>query len=160
MYGRISGTNAARAIYGQILSTAVVATLSEDSEYSEFDVFLAVVISTLVFWIAHVYAESAAQRLNQQENLTLRQIAANGRSEGAMVLAAIPTALVLGLGAFEALNRDLTLDLAIALGVAELAGLGLIIARRSEMGLGGTIGSMLLTTSLGMLIVGLKTVVH
>ena len=77
-----------------------------------------------------------------------------------MVLAAIPTALVLALGAFEALNRDLTLDLAIALGVAELVGLGLVIARRSKMGVGGTIGSMLLTASLGMLIVGLKTVVH
>ena len=160
MYGRISGNNAARAIYGQILSTAVVATLSEDEEYSVPDVLLAVVISTLVFWIAHVYAESAAQRLNQQENLTLRQVAANGRSEGAMVLAAIPTVLVLSLGGLEALSRDLTLDLAIALGVAELVGLGLVIARRSKMGVGGTIGSMLLTASLGMLIVGLKTVVH
>ena len=70
MDGLISGNNAARAIYGQILSTAVVATLSEDEEYSVLDVLLAVVVSTLVFWIAHVYAESAAQRLNQQENLT------------------------------------------------------------------------------------------
>ena len=51
-----------------------------------------------------------------------------------MVLAAIPTALVLALGALEALDRNLTLDLAIGLGVAELVGLGLVIARRSKMG--------------------------
>ncbi len=160
MNGLISGTNAARAIYGQILSTAVVATLSEDEEYAVSDILVAVVVSTLVFWVAHVYAESAAQRLNQQHNLTLREIWANGRSEGAMVLAAIPTVLVLALGALEALDRNLTLDLAIGLGVAELAGLGLVIARRSKMGFGGTIGSMFLTASLGMVIVGLKTVVH
>ena len=66
-----------------------------------------------------------------------------------MVLAAIPTVLVLALGAFEAFDRNLTLDLAIGLGVAELVGLGLVIARRSKMGFGGTIGSMLLTASWG-----------
>ncbi len=160
MRGHISGHNAARAIYGQIMSTAVVATLSEDVDYSVPDVLLAVVVTTLVFWAAHVYAESTAQRLNQADNLTLSQIAANARSEGAMVLAAIPTVLVLGLGALEALDRDLTLDLAIGLGVAELVGLGLVIARRSRMGVGGTIGSVLLTASFGILVVGLKTVVH
>jgi hypothetical protein len=152
--------DAARAIYGQILSTAVVATLSEDVEYSVEDVLLAVAVTILVFWLAHVFAESAARRLHQKENLTLRDVTAVGREEGAMVLAALPTVLVLALGSFEALSRDLTLDLAIGLGVAELVGLGFVIARRSKMGVLGTLGSVVLTASFGVLIVGLKTAVH
>jgi hypothetical protein len=155
-----TGRRAAPAIYGQILSTAVVATLSEDVEYSVPDVLLAVVVTTTVFWLAHVFAESTARRLTMDHNLTVREVAVVAREESSMVLAAIPTVLVLALGALKALDRNLALDLAIALGVAELVGLGFIIARRSKMGVGATLGSMLLTASFGVLIVALKVAVH
>jgi hypothetical protein len=151
---------AAPAIYGQILSTAVVATLSEDVEYSVKDVLLAVVVTTVVFWLAHVFAESTARRLTIDRNLTLAEVVVVGREESAMVLAAIPTVLVLALGAFQAIDRNLALDLAIGLGVAELVGLGLVIARRSHMGVGGTLGSVVLTASFGLVIVALKVAVH
>ena len=151
---------AAPAIYGQILSTAVVATLSEDIEYSVPDVLLAVVVTTTVFWLAHVFAESTARRLTMDHNLTVREVAAVARQESSMVLAAIPTVLVLALGAFKAVDRNLALDLAIGLGVAELVGLGFVIARRSKMGVWGTLGSVMLTASFGLVIVALKAAVH
>lgn len=155
-----TGRNAARAIYGQILSTAVVATLSEDPDYSVADVLTAVIVTTLVFWLAHVFAESAAVRLERQESLRVREVLTVGREEGAMVLASIPTVLVLILGVVGVVGRNPTYDLCIALGVAELAGLGLLIAIRSQMGVRGTIGSVLVTAMLGILIVGLKAAVH
>ena len=77
-----------------------------------------------------------------------------------MVLAAIPTVLVLALALFEAIGRTLALDLAIAAGIAELVGLGYVIAFRSKFRFWGTVGSIRLTSSFGLIIVGLKVAVH
>ena len=155
-----SGRRAAPAIYGQILSTAVVATLSEDPDYAVSDVLIAVVVTTIVFWLAHVFAESTARRLTMDRNIRLDEIAVVAREEGTMVLAAIPTVLVLSLAVFEAFGRNLALDLALALGIAELVGLGFVIARRSRFRFWGTVGSVLLTASFGAIIVALKVAVH
>ena len=155
-----TGRRAAPAIYGQILSTAVVATLSEDPDYAVSDVLIAVVVTTIVFWLAHVFAESTARRLTMDRNIRLDEIFVVAREESTMVLAAIPTILVLALGWWEALSRTLALDLAIAAGIAELVGLGFIIARRSGFRFWGTVGSIVLTASFGLIIVGLKVAVH
>jgi hypothetical protein len=155
-----TGRRAAPAIYGQILSTAVVATLSEDPDYAVSDVLIAVVVTTVVFWLAHVYAESTARRLTMDRNIRLDEIAVVAREESSMVLAAIPTVLVLALAAFQAFGRDLALDLALGLGIAELVGLGLVIARRSGFRFWGTVGSVLLTASFGLTVVALKVAVH
>ncbi len=156
------GTNrrAAPAIYGQILATAVVATLSEDPDYAVSDVLIAVVVTTIVFWLAHVYAESTARRLTMDRNIRPSEILVVAREEGTMVLAAIPTVLVLSLAAFEAFGRTLALDLALAVGIAELVGLGYVIARRSSFRFWATVGSVLLTASFGLIIVTLKVAVH
>jgi hypothetical protein len=138
----------------------VVATLSEDPDYAVSDVLLAVCVTTIVFWLAHVYAETTARRLTMDRNVRLDEIMVVAREEGTMVLAAIPTVLVLALGWWEALNRNLALDLAIAVGIAELVGLGFVIARRSGFRFWGTVGSILLTASFGLIIVGLKVAVH
>jgi hypothetical protein len=155
-----TGRRAAPAIYGQILSTAVVATLSEDADYAVSDVLIAVIVTTTVFWLAHVFAESTARRLTMDRNIRLDEIGVVAREESTMVLAAIPTVLVLSLAAFEAFNRNLALDLAMALGIAELVGLGYVIARRSNFHFWGTVGSILLTASFGLVIVALKVAVH
>ena len=155
-----TGRRAAPAIYGQILATAVVATLSEDPDYAVTDVLIAVVVTTVVFWLAHVFAESTARRLTMDRNIRLDEIGVVAREEGTMVLAAIPTVLVLSLAAFEAFSRNLALDLALGLGIAELAGLGFVIARRSRFRFWGTAGSVLLTASFGAVIIALKVAVH
>jgi hypothetical protein len=155
-----TGRRAAPAIYGQILSTAVVATLSEDPDYDVADVLTAVIVTTVVFWLAHVYAESTARRLTMDHNISLPEVGAVAREESTMVLAAIPTVLVLSLAAFEAFSRNLALDLALALGIAELVGLGYVIALRSKFRFWGTVGSIVLTASFGVIIVALKVAVH
>ena len=155
-----TGRRAAPAIYGQILATAVVATLSEDPDYAVTDVLTAVVVTTIVFWLAHVFAESTARRLTMDRNIRIAEIGVVAREEGTMVLAAVPTVLVLSLAAFEAFSRNFALDLALALGIAELVGLGFLIAYRSRFRFWGTVGSILLTASFGVVIVAMKVAVH
>jgi hypothetical protein len=48
--------NLASAIYGTILSTALIAAYSEDPGSDPLQVAVAVVVTSLVFWIAHAYA--------------------------------------------------------------------------------------------------------
>ena len=53
---RTKPANLARAIYGYILATSLVAAFSEDDDYSTTEVAVSVFVTGLVFWLAHVYA--------------------------------------------------------------------------------------------------------
>jgi len=46
----------ARAIYGNVLATSLVVAFSEDNDYSTTEIAVSVLVTGLVFWIAHVYA--------------------------------------------------------------------------------------------------------
>lgn len=43
-----------RAIYGNVLATSLVVAFSEDDDYSTLDIAVAVLVTGLVFWLAHV----------------------------------------------------------------------------------------------------------
>jgi hypothetical protein len=152
--------NVAGAIYGQLLATAVVATLSEDEEISAAETFSGVAVTVLVFWLAHVYAEGVAERLGRERGLGWPEVRSVAAREWPMAQAAVPTLVVLGLGWVGALSRDAAIDLAIVVGVAALVAWGFVIARRSRMSALGTVGAVALTGGLGLAIVVLKVAVH
>ena len=152
--------NEAGAIYGQILVTAVVATLSEEDDISAGETFAAVAVTMLVFWLAHVYAESVAKRLGRGEPLKVGEVWTIARYEWPIAQAAVPALLVLGIGSLGLLSRDASVAIAIGLGVAELLGWGFIIARRSGMSPLATLGSVAMNGAFGLAIVVLKVVVH
>ncbi len=148
------------AIYGQILVTAIVATLSEEESISASDILVGVGVTMIVFWLAHVYARAVALRLERTQPLTVREVAGIAAVEWPLVQAAVPAVVFLVLGWAGALSRDAAIDLAVAAGVVALAGWGFLIARRSRMSVLGTIGAVGLNSSFGLAIVGLKIAVH
>jgi hypothetical protein len=148
------------AVYGQILATAVVATLSEDSAASASEIFFGVAVAMLVFWLAHVYADAVALRLDRDRPLTVSEVWSVGVQEWPEVQAAVPALAALGLGWVGVLSRDDATDLAIALGIVALCGWGFLIARRSRLTLWGTVGAVALNGALGLAIVALKVIVH
>ncbi len=56
----------ASGIYGTILVTAVVAGTAADDEITALSGALVVLVTTLVFWLAHAYANALALRLKQR----------------------------------------------------------------------------------------------
>jgi hypothetical protein len=54
----------AGAIYGNIVVTAVVASLPEDDDTSSLELVVAALGTVLVFWLAHVYARVLAGGLD------------------------------------------------------------------------------------------------
>jgi hypothetical protein len=151
--------NVTGAVYGQILVTTIVATLSEDHGISAGELLFWVVVTMLVFWIAHVYAEGVARRLERDRDLGLQELRELAVDELPELQACLPAVAALALGWLGVLSREAAVDLAIGLGVAVLAAWGFVIARRSGLSPARTLGAVLITGGFGLAIVGLKVLI-
>ena len=149
----------AGAVYGQILATAVLAGLSESEDLSSGELFAGVAVTTLVFWLAHVYAQALAERLGMDRGLRFSEVREVALAEWPMVEAAVPTLLARALGGVGLLSRDAAVRLGIGLGVAGLMAWGFVIARRSGMSPLATVGAVALNAAFGLAIVLLKVAV-
>ncbi|MBA2506970.1 MAG: hypothetical protein H0V29_13685 [Thermoleophilaceae bacterium] len=84
----------AGAVYGTILVTALVAAYSEYDEASSVEMLGAVVTSTIVLWLAHVYARVVSARMENPATPGLFKEAAR-REAPVLGAAALPAAFLL-----------------------------------------------------------------
>jgi len=152
--------NVAAAVYGQILVTALVATLSEDEGISSGQLLFWVVVTMLVFWLAHVYAEGVARRLERDRDLAAADVGELLADELPELYAMLPALAALALGWIGVLSRTAAVDLAIGIGVATLAATGFVIARRSRMSPSATAASVAINGAFGLAIVALKVFIE
>ncbi|WP_051711271.1 hypothetical protein [Streptomyces sp. NRRL S-350] len=151
--GRGSRTDYAGAVYGSMLAASVIAASGVHEPHPRLTLILLLVITGVVFWIAHVYAQVAGEREvgRRVRWRTVRQVA---RHEWPLVEAsALPALAVLvspWLGAGE--NAWLALGVAVAQQVA-WATLG---ARRAGATSGQTAVEGLVNLLLGLVIVAAK----
>lgn len=149
----------AKGIYGQIIVTSLVAALSLDEGLGPRGILIGVVGTVLVYWLAHVYADGIAAQLVRPGGVTRRAIREILGEDWSIVMAAVPTAVILGLGWIGVLPEETAIDLAIGVGVATLFGLGLLVGRRLGLTPLATLGSAALNGTFGLVIVGLKIAV-
>ena len=152
--------NLAGAIYGTILATSVVAGLSEGGEVDKGPAALVVISSSLVFWLAHVYAGVLGHHLQPGHGFTWSRVGAITRHEWPILASGIPPAIVLALGTLGLFERDTAYWLAIGVGIASLVFWGVAYAREQGyhtvvVALAGAVNGLL-----GLVIVGLKVLVH
>ena len=152
--------NLARAIYGYILATSLVAAFSEDDDYSTTEVAVSVFVTGLVFWLAHVYASLLGERYAAGRRLTRSEIGAEFYAEWPLVQAFIPSIAVLLLGTIGLLSDDTAVWLAIAVGLAALLLWSLEIGRRERLSPLELAGMGLVNGLFGAAVVVLKVVVH
>ena len=150
----------APAIYGTILSTALIAAYSEDPGSDAGQVALAVIVAVLVFWIAHAYADVLARGLQDREPASLPHIRSELAREWPMVGGGLLPVLPLLLSPLGILSSDVAEDVAIAAGVLVLAGVGVAIALRRGSGLIGIVVSAAGSALFGVVVVALKALVH
>ncbi|MEV0414756.1 hypothetical protein AB0I68_29070 [Streptomyces sp. NPDC050448] len=60
---RAARTDSAGAVYGSLLATSVVATASSTGPHPRLQLVLLLVVTGVVFWATHVYAQLAGERL-------------------------------------------------------------------------------------------------
>ena len=155
-----SSEGLAPAIYGTILSTALIAAYSEDPGSDALQVAVAVLVAALVFWLAHAYADVLARGLERREHASLAHARAELAREWPMVTGALLPILPLLLAPLGVLSDDAAESAAIAAGVALLGAVGIAIAWRRGDGLVGIAFSAAGSALFGIVVVALKAIVH
>jgi hypothetical protein len=148
----------ARAIYGTILVTAVVAALSEDEDANPLEIGLAVLATSLVFWLAHVYASMLATSVGGR--LTFAHARELAMEEWPLVQSsALPIAALL-LAPVGVVSDYTAESLAIGVGLATLFLWGLLFGRRQGLAPLGLLLVATVNVAFGAAIVALKTAFH
>jgi hypothetical protein len=153
-------SNPARAIYGAILVMAVIIAISHDDTVSSAAILGAVAATTLVFYLAHVYAEALGNRVAGGPTQAFANVRAAAIHEWPLVEAALLPVIALLLGVIGIVGRDTAVSIAIGAGVVELFAWGIAAGRMLKLSLGKTIGVGVANGALGLLMVGLKVLVH
>lgn len=167
------------AVYGLVLFAAIVAAVSDEAEDADSDATLVlndttvtipdsagiliwVVLSTLVFWAAHVFAHAVAGHgVHDGRPVGVGEATRDAfRRSAGMLYAPILPSIWLVLGAFGVISDGLAIDGALWTSTGLLAVLGFLAftARRSNwlVRILGGVGTALL----GIVIIGLNAVMH
>ena len=146
-------------VYGTIVVLAVVVASGKAYPDKPGHVAIVVVITTVVFWLAHVYAHGLGHSIGHDEHLTVTELRRIARHELAIVEAGVPSVAALLLGAFGVLEAKTSIWLAIGLGLGVLLVEGLVFARVERLGALATLGVVAGNLALGMVLVAMKLLV-
>ena len=149
----------AGTVYGTIIVMATLVAGAPAFRDDLWHLFAIVVVTTLVFWAAHIYAHGLAESLQLGRRLTRRELARIAHRERAMGLAVVLPAVALVLGALGVIRGSLAIWLALGLGVAALATQGLRYAQLERLSALGTTVVVGLNLALGVSLVLLKVIV-
>jgi hypothetical protein len=152
--------SATQGVYGLVLATAVIAISRESDPSDAGQAAISMLVTALVFWLAHVYARLLGTAVSDDCGLTRADVAGAAREHWSLVEVAIPLVLILGLGAIGVMPGRAALAAATALALVELAATGAYAAIRHDAGPGGTLLSAAFALMLGLLVVLLKVLIH
>jgi hypothetical protein len=155
------GTNGnfAAAVYGSILAAAVVASL-DVGDVGSRAMTLSLAGTMLVFWLAHVWSEAIADRMQDPRPYSWRRLRAVAAWHWPMIQAAFGPLLALLLADLGAVSLATGVTLALAISVAQLIGWGIAIGRRTFDSWPAALLSGAVDGLLGVGLIALKTLVH
>jgi hypothetical protein len=148
------------AIYGLILATSVIAVSREYDSSNAGRVGVTVLVTGVVFWLAHVYARVLARSVTQHRMLSRSEVREVLRHDWPLVEVTVPLVLILALGVLDVMPDRAAILAATLAALVELAAAGAYAARKSGAGPGGTVVSALVAVTLGSAVVLLKALVH
>ncbi len=141
--------NLASAVYGSVLAASVI--VGSGDSHGGLQLAAILLVTGLVFWVAHVYAETVA---SVHGGWHLGSIAHGMRHEWPLMVASILPAIAAAVtAAFDGLSPADGAWAALAVAIAEQQIWGLIAVRRAGLG-----GSMLARTVVLNLLIGLVMV--
>jgi hypothetical protein len=147
-------------LYGTVLVLAVIIALSKSGKAEASILLGGVLITSFVFWVVHVYADTLASRIVAPERGWIELAREHARHQLPILEAAIGPAIPLLLGTAGVLSRNAASWCAIVVCLLGLFGWGVTVAR--ALGYRGlTVMVMgLANVALGGLMVLLKVLVH
>ena len=146
-------------VYGTIVALAVLVAGARAYPHSSGHIAALVLGTTVVLWLAHVYAHALGESVARDRRLTMAELRHVARHEGAIVEAALIPCAALLLGAVGLISTRASTWLALAAGLAVLAAQGFMFARVERMGWRGTLLIVSINLALGVTLIGLKLIV-
>jgi hypothetical protein len=146
-------------IYGTIVVLAVLVAGARAYPHAAGSIAGLVVVTSVVFWLAHVYAHGLARSVAHQQHLSLAALRHIARREGPIVGAALPPVAALLLGAVGLVSTRVAVWAAFGLGLAVLAVVGFVFARVERLGWLGSLAVVSANIGLGVVLVALKLLV-
>lgn len=144
-------------VYGSMLAASVVIGAGTLGSFPRLELVLLLLLTGLVFWIAHVHAQLFGARLAQQP-LDRRVVLHVCRDEWPIVKAAVPPAAAVAVSPLLGLDMPGTLWLALAVAVAGQVGWSMAAARRAGAAWRQVAGTAAVNLALGLLIVAFKLI--
>jgi hypothetical protein len=156
---RQTGERLGGFIYGTIIVLAVIVGGARAFEHEAGHIAGLVAVTVVVFWLAHVYADSLAHAVANDEHLSLAELRRIAHREASILEAAVPPLVALLLGALGILSTKVAVWVAFGLGLVVLCAQGITFARVERMGRLGTFAVVAANLGLGVALVGLKLLV-
>jgi hypothetical protein len=146
-------------IYGTIVVLSVVITAGKAYPTDPGHVAALVVVTIVVFWLAHVYSHGLAHSVSHDEHLSFAELRRIAHREASLLEAAVPSVVALLAGAAGLISEQTAIWLALALGLVVLAAQGFLFARAERLAWVGTLVVVALNLGFGVLLIALKIVV-
>lgn len=153
------GERLAGFVYGTIIVLAVLVAGAKAYPNEAGHIAALVAVTSVVFWLAHVYAHGLAESVAKDEHLSLANLQRIARREGSIVEAALPPVAALLLGAVGLMSTRTAVWVAFGLGLALLVLQGIVFARVERLGRVGTLAVVTANLCLGAVLVVFKLLV-
>lgn len=154
--GTAMGERLAGFIYGTLIVLAMLAVGAKAYPDSAGRIAAFVVLTSVVFWLWHVYAHAVGESVARSERLSLAELRHVARHEGAIVEAALPPVAPLLLAALGVISTEVAVWAAFGLGLTVLGVQGWQFARAERLGWLGTAAAVAANLGFGLLLVGVK----
>jgi hypothetical protein len=153
------GERLAGFVYGTIVVLSVLVAGARAFPDSSGRIAVMVLVTSGVFWLAHVYAHALSHSVVHDERLSAAELRRIARRESSLIEAAVPPLAALLLGAVDVLSTKAAVWVAFGLGLAVLATAGVRFSRFERLGPAATIGIVAANLGLGLVLVALKVLV-
>ena len=148
--------DAASAVYGTILAASILIASAGGSG----TVFLTMLSTGIVFWLAHAHVALMRGVVRRGEHVDAHKIRKTLTEEWPLVQASLTPAAPLILAYFGILDETIATDIGILICFGGLFAWGLVVARAAKLDRRQTILAVGINVALGLLLVVLKTILH
>ena len=149
----------AGAIYGTILATSVLAAAGGDTD-ALTGTFVIVLVTSMVFWLAHVYSLCLGARMLMTRALRRDEIREIAAGEWPMLQSSFPILVVLLLGVLGVIQKSTASYLAMFVGIGALFVYGIMACRGENLPWTRKVLNTLVIMTFGVAILALKILVH
>ena len=150
----------ANGIYGTIVTAATMSVVSDKRWDEPLKTSAQVLITVIVFWLAHSFATGVAARATAESSVEGGDAIRDLRATWPMVAAAFPLLIPMLLAGLGVFTYSTGLWISYGLAIAILASWGLVIGERRGLSAGAKAKLVVASGTLGLLLITLKEFVH